>query len=267
MKISSLPLIILAFALNLNAEEPVKLGTVTTLRGKTYENVVISSVEPDGIRVTHKDGAAKLPFTNLSSELRAQFAYDSTKAEDFQQDKATRMEQALAQQKSQQQQLQSQQQQDAFQAERRNFLERMLAATDLTNLQVEMEFKLSNCRATNQTEWVKMLEEDMLILKKRMANVSASQAELRNAQLRNEIASLRTELRSISQSTAEANRRAAIQSSSWVNDPFSYTPRTYVVPVQQRVYVPYCPTPTHNYAPAQSTSQGRNLCNDIRIIQ
>jgi len=59
-------------------------GTLTTTSGKTFEAVAIKRVDPDGLSILHKDGVAKVLFTDLSEELRAKFGYDAQKAQAFQ---------------------------------------------------------------------------------------------------------------------------------------------------------------------------------------
>jgi hypothetical protein len=56
---------------------------ITTLRGEKFTNVTISRVEPDGIVVIKSDGIVKIPFTDLSPEVRAKYGYDPEKAAQF----------------------------------------------------------------------------------------------------------------------------------------------------------------------------------------
>ena len=55
-------------------------GDLTTVGGKTYYGVRITRVEPDGISIIHRDGVAKIPFSDLSEEARDGYGYDSQKA-------------------------------------------------------------------------------------------------------------------------------------------------------------------------------------------
>ena len=61
---------------------------ITTLDGKTYEQVVLEKVDPDGLFVLFTpagggSGAAKLKFRNLPPELRELYGYDPDRASDF----------------------------------------------------------------------------------------------------------------------------------------------------------------------------------------
>ena len=51
-------------------------GDLTTLGGKKYKNFAVVGVEADGISISHADGIAKIPFTDLSEELRRKYGYD-----------------------------------------------------------------------------------------------------------------------------------------------------------------------------------------------
>ena len=54
----------------------IELGAVTLTSGKNYANVVVSKWEPDGLRVMHTMGSAKLPFEELTGTIQDKFAYD-----------------------------------------------------------------------------------------------------------------------------------------------------------------------------------------------
>jgi hypothetical protein len=56
---------------------------ITTLRGEKFPNVTVSRVEPDGIVVIKSDGIVKIPFSDLSPELRAKYGYDPEKAAQY----------------------------------------------------------------------------------------------------------------------------------------------------------------------------------------
>lgn len=65
------------------APQPTDGRSITDLNGKTYNNVKISKVEPDGISILHSSGAIKLPFSILSDDLRKEFKYDPEKAASY----------------------------------------------------------------------------------------------------------------------------------------------------------------------------------------
>jgi hypothetical protein len=74
------PIIIIAFILTAAS---IRADDITTLRGEKFTNVTISRIEPDGIVVIKSDGIVKIPFTDLSPELRAKYGYDPEKAAQF----------------------------------------------------------------------------------------------------------------------------------------------------------------------------------------
>lgn len=74
------PLVIIAFTLTaacLHADD------ITTLRGEKFTSVTVSRVEPDGIVLIKSDGIVKIPFSDLSPELRAKYGYDPEKAAQY----------------------------------------------------------------------------------------------------------------------------------------------------------------------------------------
>lgn len=51
-------------------EELKKFDTLTTTAGRTYNKVTVTKIEPDGIRISHDSGSAKIPFEKLTPELQ-----------------------------------------------------------------------------------------------------------------------------------------------------------------------------------------------------
>jgi hypothetical protein len=54
-----------------------------TINGREYKNATLSRVEPDGIVVKFSGGIVKIPFTELSEELRRKYNYDPKAAKAF----------------------------------------------------------------------------------------------------------------------------------------------------------------------------------------
>jgi hypothetical protein len=59
------------------------IGTVTMLSGKTFNNVIVFRVEPNGLNVRHDGGVTKLSFIDMPEELRKRYGYDPEKAAIF----------------------------------------------------------------------------------------------------------------------------------------------------------------------------------------
>lgn len=59
-----------------------------------YKNATVSRVEPDGIVVVHGAGIVKVPFAELSEELRKKYGYDAAKAAGYAAEQSARQYQA-----------------------------------------------------------------------------------------------------------------------------------------------------------------------------
>ena len=56
---------------------------IKTLTGTEYKSAKISRVEPDGIVIVHSAGIVKIPFTELSDDLKKKYGYDPEKAKAY----------------------------------------------------------------------------------------------------------------------------------------------------------------------------------------
>ncbi len=52
-------------------------SSITTRSGQVFYDCKVLRVYPDGISVMHRDGAIKIPFSDLSEGLRREFPYDA----------------------------------------------------------------------------------------------------------------------------------------------------------------------------------------------
>jgi hypothetical protein len=68
LTLSSLLLVSAAMSLYA-AEVGQQIAKITTKDGKTYHQVVIRKIEPEGISITHRDGASRIPAAALSEAL------------------------------------------------------------------------------------------------------------------------------------------------------------------------------------------------------
>ncbi len=76
---------------------PLFAEDITTLSGTKYKNITITRVEPGGISISHDDGLAKIPFTDMAEDLRTKYGYDSKKAaQSMQADQAVAAQRAAA---------------------------------------------------------------------------------------------------------------------------------------------------------------------------
>lgn len=85
---------ITAMPLWVTAAPQKPITSITTTRGQHYEGVQILKVYPDGLAIRHASGAAKIPFTQLSEELRQRFRYEPEAARSYAQETALADEEA-----------------------------------------------------------------------------------------------------------------------------------------------------------------------------
>jgi len=85
------------------AESPVT--TITTNAGKTYKNVRVFQVDPDGVMFSHQNGGAKVLFGELPDEVRTKLGYSADKEATYKKEHAEKLreerKQALEYQKEQ----------------------------------------------------------------------------------------------------------------------------------------------------------------------
>lgn len=68
---------------------------IKTTTGAIYKNATVTKVEPDALTIVHSDGAAKIPFEQLSPELQKKYHYDPKLAEKFIAEKIAKREEQL----------------------------------------------------------------------------------------------------------------------------------------------------------------------------
>ena len=73
-----------SFTVLANTNAPSAKPDITTLSGKTYTRCKITRVEPDGIRIFHATGVAKIPFADLPEDFRKKHGYDAEKSAAYQ---------------------------------------------------------------------------------------------------------------------------------------------------------------------------------------
>lgn len=54
--------------------------TLNTTRGREYADVTVTKVEPDGLRISHESGTAKIPFAELPVHIQKKYGYDPAAA-------------------------------------------------------------------------------------------------------------------------------------------------------------------------------------------
>lgn len=66
---------------------------ITTVKGKTYSNVTVTRVEPDGISIKHSAGIIKLFLNELTPELQAKYNLGSESAIQYQRNRTLALQQ------------------------------------------------------------------------------------------------------------------------------------------------------------------------------
>lgn len=56
---------------------------ITTIKGKTYTDVAVQRVDPDGISIKHSAGLGKLYFSELPPDIQAKYGYDPIKHQKY----------------------------------------------------------------------------------------------------------------------------------------------------------------------------------------
>lgn len=75
MKTIIIALVAALVVTGIHAEEPMKFPSLLD-----YQNVTITKVDPDGIRITHDDGTAKIPIEAIPEDLKAKLGMTMTAA-------------------------------------------------------------------------------------------------------------------------------------------------------------------------------------------
>jgi hypothetical protein len=207
-------------------KKPDEYATLSTSKGKTYEKAVVSAVDPDGLRIMHKDGAAKIPFEQLSEDLQKKYGFDPVKAVEFQAENKKALELADAEVRAYQAKEAEKVSQSEFQLLRRKLLVGILNNTNLVGLMDSLQAQIAIYKAEGREEWVKLLEGDQELLRTRIALAPVRKMEEENARLQAQIENLNGALRD-----AERRRVVVVR-----DDPF--TTRSYYVPNINPYYNP-----------------------------
>lgn len=85
--------LLFVIAITLTAAEPVKLASLTTIGGSTYQDVTITDKLTDGIKIMHASGFAKIPAEQLPPEIVTQLGgFDAAAIEKFRKEEAAKAE-------------------------------------------------------------------------------------------------------------------------------------------------------------------------------
>jgi hypothetical protein len=206
------------------AKAPFKF---TTLSGKTYEKVRVVATEPDGIRILHADGAAKVPLTELPSTIRQEQGYDATS-------QAAAVKAVAAGQAKQQ----VENSVIEFTQLHANVLSAMRNTEfDYAQLDTALIRAISQYRREGKTEWVATLESDRKMLRATEESRSTMRLARQQQALETERARLQlAQAQAQADAAARASQRPLVTSglSNYGANPLS---QSYYYYNPQRLYI------------------------------
>ncbi len=172
MKTLPLLLCLAVFAGRVPAQEKIKLADLTLEDGSKLRDTVVLKVEPDGLRLEHRDGVAKVQFEALPEAVRKQFAFDPDKAGQFREEKeAERAVRAAADQKARVEGLllQRRAQQDLDVAKGREEFYRLLESGEYSFPQLDKVLRdsIADLKAAGRKDLAAELESDRKMLRER----------------------------------------------------------------------------------------------------
>jgi hypothetical protein len=205
------------------------LFKLTTLSGKTYEKVRVVAVEPDGIRILHADGAAKVPLTELPTAIRQEQGYEATS----QAAAVKAVEEGQSKQKVENAVIE-------FTQLHANVLSAMQRADfDYAQLDSALIRAISQYRREGKTDWVTTLESDRTMLRSQVE----SRSTMKLAREQQELEIERARLQQLQADAAAKSAQKPLATSSLSN----YGPN----PLSQSYYY-YNPQRLYIYRPSSS---------------
>jgi hypothetical protein len=222
------------------------LITLTTKSGRTYEKSRVTSTDPDGIRIVHADGAAKIPFSELSQEQREEYGFDADKAAAYKLQQDKRASEDLANEVKLQKIQLAEEEAAYFRALHLNILSSIQSmAYDYAKLDAIILEAIEKFRTAGKKDWVKILEDDRDTLKQRELQRPAIEAAQKSKQLEAQNLKLQQQIDQLKNQQVAADNTRKL---TYYSDPFS-TSYYYNQPVyvQQPIVIrpPVCPTPIH----------------------
>jgi hypothetical protein len=241
------------------AEKPF---TLTTESGKVYHKVQVMAVDPDGLRIIHAEGAAKIAFEQLDAELQAKYHFDSEKAAAFR----AEMEKQLKAETEANQKLKAEAEEERAHASFNEFRKSLLNSLQQLNynyaeLDSEIVGRIQQYRENSHEEWARVLEGDRELLKQRESqraslenNERAKELEKQNAKLQDQINQLQAAVNQTRTDDYRPTKRVTYYSSPfpytyYYNQPFYYSPPIYIRPPQQSPCPPLRPVPSPTPVP------------------
>jgi hypothetical protein len=233
-----------ASSLALGESKPTTFATLELNGAAPLKNVTVLKVEPDGIRVEHEEGVAKVKFENLSEAVQKQFGFDTNKATEFREAKvaeaqvrraAERAEALDAESKA----LRRQQDEDVAQGRKDFFALLKSENYDYAELDAALRDSVKLLKEAGRDDLAQVLEEDRAYLKDREAKRPTAAQLAERAQLLNRIQQLESQVAGLSRqpthTTTIIEDRASCSYPIYINRPV-------IVRLPEPIVSP-CPTP------------------------
>lgn len=231
--------------------DPVDLGTVKLKDGTQLEQVRMIKVEPDGLRLEHRDGVGKVRMEDLPAELSQRFSLDEATAAAWRQAEKKRLDdEAETRRRARTQQLMeaSRADQEAQARAKRLaiFDEIKTGAFNYAALDDQLRTQIQLWKDAGREDLAARFEEDRQLLKQQEIARPAAALEAEKQALARRVESLQSEV------SAAQNRPTTttlvVDSNVGFNrgiDPFwtrFYTSPSYIVPAPVVINPPvYCP--------------------------
>ena len=181
------------------AGENIKLADITLEDGRVLKESVVLKVEPDGLRLEHRDGVSKVKFESLPEAVRKQFAFDQDKAEKFREEKETeRAVRATEEHKARVEALlrERRAQQDLDVAKGREEFYRLLESGEYSFPQLDkvLQDSIADLKAAGRKDLAAELESDRKMLRERELTRPGENARKEKDQLLARIRDLENEV-------------------------------------------------------------------------
>lgn len=218
--------------------------TLTTTQGRTYRQAQVTAVDPDGVRIIHQDGVAKVPYEVPSAELREKYTFDPAKAAAFREErdrKALAQEAAVARDAAA---AEKEREESAYRLFRAKILSIMRTGNyDYGRLDSTLTEWIEVYTQAGETTWAKELESDRETLRQLETERPAHEAAKREEGLASENAKLQAQIDLLQQAVDESEqsrRHDSVQTTSIYLSPYYYPywRRYYARPI---VIQPPCP--------------------------
>lgn len=248
----TLPLFLLCSLLVLPASAaPVDLGNLKLRDGRELVGVKVRKIEPDGLRIEHRDGVGKIRLEELPADVAQRFSLDEESASAWRDEEKKRQDEAAQSQRSASvrslMQLSRAAQDTQARSQRLSIFDQSKATNlNYAALDEQLLAHIQTWKDAGREDLAQRFEEDRQLFKQQEINRPSGQAQVERDALARRVQSLQNEVAAArSQPTTTT---VVVNSDPYLSNsrsryyyPDLYRP-TYVTPTYYPTYpVPYCP--------------------------